>query len=62
MDGLDALMLGEARAVLQRCVPHRISSVDWQGSSLFRGVSSWTGQRVRAGEAPRNKRGRLRAC
>jgi hypothetical protein len=22
-DGLDALMLGKARAVLQRCIPHR---------------------------------------
>ena len=30
MDGLDGLMLRKARAVLQRCVPHRTSSVDWQ--------------------------------
>ncbi len=37
MDGLDGLMLCKARAVLQRCVPHRTSSVDWQGSSRFRG-------------------------
>ena len=41
MDGLDGLMLRKAQAVLQRCVPHRTSSVDWQGSSRFREVSSW---------------------
>jgi hypothetical protein len=35
MDGLDGLMLRKARAVLQRCVAHRTSSVDWHGSSRF---------------------------
>ena len=34
MDGLDGLMLRKA-AVLQRCVAHRTSSVDWHGSSRF---------------------------
>ena len=40
MDELDGLALNKAWAVVQRCVPHRTASVDWQASSRFQAVSS----------------------
>ena len=62
MDGLDGLMLREARAVLQRCVPHSTSCVDWQGSSRFRGVSSWAGQACEGWTGAAQQKGAVRAC
>jgi hypothetical protein len=55
MDGLDGLMLRKARAVLQRCVAHRTSSVDRQrfeslSSSIELGGLTWS-----TGQAPRDK-------
>jgi hypothetical protein len=65
MDGLDGPLLGEARAVLQRCVAHRTSSVDRQGSSRCRAsragradVERWSGaarQGVYCGPVKRGK-------